>query len=54
MVSSDLYRTPNTFYIAIKIDNSSASEMYGAIHQLNEYFPKNTFKTYTVDCGKEV
>ena len=37
------------FYVAIKIDNRSASEMYRAIHELYEHFPKDTFKTYTVD-----
>ena len=41
------------FYIVIKIDNRSASEMYRAIHQLYEHFPENVFKTYTVDRGKE-
>ena len=37
------------FYLAVKIDNRSATEMYRAIHELHEQFPKNTFKTYTVD-----
>ena len=27
--------------------------MYRAIHKLYEHFPKDTFKTYTVDWGKE-
>ena len=37
------------FYIAIKIENRSAIEMYRAIRELYEHFSKNTFKTYTVD-----
>ena len=41
------------FYVAVKIDNRSASEMYRAISELYEHFPKDTFKTYTVDRGKE-
>ena len=41
------------FYVAVKIDNRSASEMYRAIRELYEHFPKDTFKTYTVDRGKE-
>ena len=39
--------------MAVKIDNRSASEMYRAISELYEHFPKETFKTYTVDRGKE-
>ena len=27
--------------------------MYQAIHELYEHFPKDMFKTYTVDRGKE-
>lgn len=41
------------FYVAVKLENRSASEMYRAIHELYECFPKDTFKTYTVDRGKE-
>ena len=41
------------FYVAIKIENRSASEMYRAISQVHQLFPKETFKTYTVDRGKE-
>ena len=41
------------FYVAVKIKNRSVSEMYRAISGLYELFPKNTFKTYTVDRGKE-
>ena len=41
------------FYVAVKIENRSATEMYRAISQLYELFPKDTFKTYTVDRGKE-
>ena len=41
------------FYMAVKIDNRSASEMYRAISRLHEQFPKDTFKTYAVDRGKE-
>ena len=41
------------FYMAVKIDNRSTSEMYGAISQLHEQFPKGNFKTYTVDRGKD-
>ena len=37
------------FYVAIKLENRSASEMYRAINELYEHFPKDTFKTYTVD-----
>ena len=40
------------FYVAVKIENHSASEMYWAIIELYEHFPKDTFKTYTVDRGK--
>lgn len=38
--------------MAIKIKNRSASEMCRAISELYEHFPKDTFKTYTVDRGK--
>ena len=41
------------FYVAVKIKNRSATEMYRAIHELSKHFPKDTFKTYTVDRGKE-
>ncbi len=41
------------FYVVIKIENRSASEMYRAISELYEHFPKGTFKTCTVDRGKE-
>lgn len=41
------------FYVAVKIENRSATEMYRAISDLYELFPKDTFKTYTVDRGKE-
>ena len=41
------------FDVAIKIKNRSASEMYRAISQLYERYPEHTFKTYTVDRGKE-
>ncbi|MTJ69591.1 IS30 family transposase, partial [Turicibacter sanguinis] len=41
------------FYVAVKIDNRSALEMYRSISELYEHFPKDTFKTYTVDRGKE-
>ena len=37
------------FYMAVKIENRSASEMYRAIQELYEHFPKDTFKTYIVD-----
>lgn len=33
--------------------NRSASEIYRAIHGLYEQFPQDTFKTYTIDQGKE-
>lgn len=39
--------------VDVKIGNRSATEMYQAIHELYEHFPKDTFKTYTVDRGKE-
>ena len=39
--------------MAVKIDNHSASEMYRAISEIHERYPVNTFKTYTVDPGKE-
>ena len=39
--------------MAIKIKNHSASEIYRAISDLYEHFPKDTFKTYTVDQGNE-
>ena len=42
-----------SFYVSIKIENRSASEMYRAIGQLSERYPKHTFRTYTVDRGKE-
>ena len=41
------------FYVAIKIKNRSATEMYRAIRELYEHYPKDTFKTYTLDWGKE-
>ena len=41
------------FYVAIKIENRSATEMYRAISELYKLFPKDTFKTYTVDRGKD-
>ena len=41
------------FYVAVKIKNRSAKEMYRAIHELSKHFPKDTFKTYTVDQGNE-
>ena len=41
------------FYVAIKIENRSAKEMYRAITDLYSRFPTDTFKTYTVDQGKE-
>ena len=41
------------FYVAVKIENRSATEMYRAIHELYEHFPKGTFKTYTVDRRKK-
>ena len=41
------------FDVAIKIENRSATEMYRAISELYEPFPKNTFKTDPVDRGKE-
>lgn len=37
----------------MKIENLSATEMYRAISDLCEHFPKDTFKTYTVARGKE-
>ena len=37
------------FYMAVKIKNRSASEIYRAIQELYEHFPKDTFKTYIVD-----
>ena len=39
--------------MAVKIKNRSATEMSRAIHELSKHFPKDTFKTYTVDRGKE-
>lgn len=41
------------FYIAIKLDNRSATEMYRAIRELTEIFPIVIFKSFTVDRGKE-
>ena len=41
------------FYVAIKIKNRLASEMYRAVSELCDRFFKDTFKTYTVDWGKE-
>ena len=41
------------FYVAIKIENRSASELYRAISQLYERYPEHIFKTYTVDRGTE-
>lgn len=41
------------FYLAIKIENRSASEMYRAIYSLIQHFPSNTFKSFTVYRGKE-
>ena len=32
------------FYMAVKIENRSASGMYRAISELYEHFPKGTFK----------
>ena len=37
----------------MKIDNRSTSQIYRVIHKLYEHFPKDTFKNYTVDRGKE-
>ena len=37
----------------MKIKNRSASEMYRAIDELYEPFPKDIFVTYTVDQRKE-
>ena len=42
------------FYVAVKIDNRSASEMYRAISELYEHIPKDTFKTYTGRSRKRV
>lgn len=41
------------FYVALKIKNRSAIEMYRAIRDLYKYFPTDTFKPYTVNPGKE-
>ena len=41
------------FYVAMKIENHSTTEMYWAIHELSEHFPKDTVKTYTFDREKE-
>ena len=41
------------FYVAIKIENRSAREMYRAITELHSCFPAEVFQTYTVDRGKE-
>lgn len=41
------------FYIALKIENRSTTEMYHAISELYVIYLKDTFKTYTVDRGKE-
>ena len=41
------------FDVAIKIKNRSATEMSRDIHELSEYFPKDIFKTYPIDRGKE-
>ena len=41
------------FYVAIKIENRSAKEMYRAITELHSSFLADLFKTYTGDRGKE-
>ncbi len=41
------------FYVTVKIDNRSVSEMYRVISEIYERYPENTLKTYTVDRGKE-
>ena len=41
------------FYVAVKLVNRSASEMYRETHELYKQFLKHTFKTYTVDLRKE-
>lgn len=41
------------FYVAIKIENRSVSEMYRAIGQLYERYPEHTFKIYMMYLGKE-
>ncbi|MDB8551654.1 IS30 family transposase [Turicibacter sanguinis] len=41
------------FYVALKVDNRSALEMYRVINEMYVRYAVNTFKTYTVDRGKE-
>lgn len=41
------------FYVAIKLMNRSSKEMLRAISMLYKFFPKSTFKSFTVDRGKE-
>lgn len=40
-------------YIAVKINDRSKNSMYEAIKKLIAAFPKNTFKSFTSDRGKE-
>lgn len=37
------------FYVSIKIENLSVSEMYQVIMELHERFLKNAFKMYMID-----
>ena len=41
------------FDVSVKIENRSATERSRLIRDLYEYFPKSTFKPYTVNSGKE-
>lgn len=41
------------FYVAFKIPDRTARSMYSAIEQLCALFPKEAFKTFTSDRGKE-
>ncbi|MFR6471249.1 MAG: hypothetical protein ACLUPE_02925 [Turicibacter sanguinis] len=43
-----------SFYASVKLENRSATEMYRAIHELYKKFSKDTFKTYTVNQGKNL
>ena len=41
------------FYVAVKTKNRSAAEMYRSISEIDERYPVNTFKTYTLNREKE-
>ncbi|AMC08078.1 transposase [Turicibacter sp. H121] len=42
------------FYVAVKIENRSFSEIYRAISKIYGRYPVNTFKTYAVDEEKSL